>query len=448
MCYSWIHSSLSCDEDDNYRQFVTPDYTIAIQDSDMNHSRLLLTAVCIITFLPSSIYVISSYINCTILEISSSTWAFWQLCHFLYFSIIYILQKRYSNLSAIPIASKHSVSIPLKEHLDGQRSESHHFRPLRLHDLISPNDPPDVSALIKFFYNTAELDKLATGPLSMTELDSPNWKSVGNKNNTIAIHERVGKDMLFRVITQLEASSASVFDLFADIPKRPLWDQLCELGEVVSQIDHWTRVIYIRTKSIWPTSSRDLLIRCTIRNLGHERYLMVSKSVEHSSRPPHPNYVRMNANCIGQLFLPIAKNKCQIIQMSDTDLNGWIPKSVIAFISTKALPFAFEKIAHSLTTEPHKSTSDIFKMIALESSGISSPIEQISSIAHREEKEKEQTVFSLLMQIDKRLNVLEERLSRPKTSYLSLINNTFQTFTPYILVSFIAFNVALNRLKH
>lgn len=414
----------------------------------MNHSRLLLIVLCIITFSPSAIYVISSYINCTILQISSSTWTLWQLCHFLYFSVIYIFLKRYSSPSVISIAPKHSISISLKEHSGKQRSDSQHFRPLRLHDLISPNDPPDVSALIKFFYNTAELDKFAADPLSTTDLNSPDWKSVGSKNNTIVIHERIGKDMLFRAIAQLEASSASVFDLFADIPKRPLWDQLCELGEVISQIDHWTRVIYIRTKSIWPTSSRDLLIRCTIRNLGHERYLMVSKSIEHSSRPPHPNYVRMNANCIGQLFLPTGKNKCQIIQMSDTDLNGWIPKSVISFISTKALPFAFEKIAHSLKTEPQKSTSDIFKMIALESSGISSPTDQISPIVSHEEKEHEQPVFSLLIQIDKRLNVLEERLSRPKASYLSIINNTFQTFTPYIIVSFIAFNTVLNRLKH
>ncbi len=386
-----------------------------------------------IVILPTFIYLLGQKIwILDAFRLSFPLWITWQLCHIFYWVTYHKRERPVVRGPQRVEKTLHMVTT------DTEAPKS-----IQLSDMISPNDPPDVASLIQFFYTMTELERLdLSGPIDLKPLDSktnnngsyydPNqWRPIVNDNG-MSIFEKTDQDMFFKVFAQVDTSSASAFDLFVDIHKRPLWDQLCAQGDVAAYLDHWTRLVYVRMRAIWPTTARDLLLKATIRNLGHERYLMISKSIEHPSYPPVGDCIRMHANCIGQLFLPLGKDRCQIIQLADTDMKGWIPKSVVGFVATKAIPRAFSKITDALLAEPLKTTSDTFLKIALDSSGMTSnPPSVVEEVPGGNE------VSNLLHRMDARLSAIEQQMSHKKSGNkpgaIKIMHSIFQCAAPYLV---------------
>ncbi|RKO92573.1 hypothetical protein BDK51DRAFT_31819, partial [Blyttiomyces helicus] len=119
---------------------------------------------------------------------------------------------------------------------------------------------------------------------------------------------------------------------------------------------------FMKTKGIWPAAPRDTVVLSHVERLPDGRYLNVTQSIEHSGLPPRDaeGIVRMDAKIAGQIVGPSLDGnpgKCRVIQVADGDLRGWIPKSVIGFIATKAVPLSFKTLDRIVSELPKATES-------------------------------------------------------------------------------------------
>lgn len=134
------------------------------------------------------------------------------------------------------------------------------------------------------------------------------------------------RDNCFKVIAQLSSTPESAFDILSDIQRRKEWDDLCEEGHVIQQIDGSTKIQYMKTKAMWPTASRDVVSLGYCGQMEDGGYLNVTQSILHKDYPPNvqSTIVRMDAKIAGQLIKPSQngnKDQCSIIQVADGDLK-------------------------------------------------------------------------------------------------------------------------------
>ncbi len=74
--------------------------------------------------------------------------------------------------------------------------------------------------------------------------------------------------------------------------------------------------------------------------------------------------VRMDAKIAGQIVGPHPSknpNLCRVIQLIDGDLKGWIPKALVALVTTKAMPFSLRRVNKMMRDMPKKQKSDLIE---------------------------------------------------------------------------------------
>ncbi|KAJ3299322.1 hypothetical protein HK104_009347 [Borealophlyctis nickersoniae] len=180
----------------------------------------------------------------------------------------------------------------------------------------------------------------------------------------IEIHKFNTKDFCFRYIVEMEATPEEAFDFLADIGKRPLWDETCESGGIVEKSSPTTTVQYFRTKGMWPTSPREALVVSFVRTLPDGRYLNVTQSIpSHPLHNPADGHVRMLATIAGQIVGPDPLGRpgmCRVVQVVDGDLGGWLPKKVVSFVTTQAIPVGMGKANKMMREANPQKTVSVF----------------------------------------------------------------------------------------
>jgi hypothetical protein len=161
------------------------------------------------------------------------------------------------------------------------------------------------------------------------------WEKVFEETSPslIEVYQFKGRPMCYKVIAIMNNTAAVTFDLLSEIQRRVDWDPLCVEAKTLADIAPGTKIQYVRTKGMWPTSSRDTVVLGTVMDLGDGRYCNVTSSVEHSSMPERikEKIVRMETSVAGQIIGPEPgqPTKCRLVQVLDADLKGWIPEKVI-----------------------------------------------------------------------------------------------------------------------
>ncbi|KAJ2616515.1 hypothetical protein H4S08_000751 [Coemansia sp. RSA 1365] len=191
----------------------------------------------------------------------------------------------------------------------------------------------------------------------------------------VTVEGHVSKPFCFRVIFYAPTQPGTAFDLLSSILKRPQWDELTESTRIVEKLGPCDAIHYIKMKAVWPTAARDSLLLSHLAAVqtgnGETAYLNVSQSIEDQRVPENvaEGIVRMEAGIAGQLItqttaeerqhlgLDDSRSWCKVVQIADGDLKGWIPKSVIKFIATKALPQSLTKVCRQLSTMPSRQES-------------------------------------------------------------------------------------------
>ena len=196
----------------------------------------------------------------------------------------------------------------------------------------------------------SSFDMSAGYPIPTNILTIPN-ESIENEytwTTTLQVMRKIDADLCFKVYCVVDNTPASCFHILSDVTQRKRWDIMCELGKIVEEIDKCTRIIYIQTKGIWPTAPRDLVLLSFRARLTDGRLINVTKSVVHPACPDRAaeNIVRMETGIAGQVCAPIPghPDKCYVMQIADGNPGGWIPKSVIQYVATKAVPQSFRAV--------------------------------------------------------------------------------------------------------
>jgi hypothetical protein len=149
----------------------------------------------------------------------------------------------------------------------------------------------------------------------------------------IEVYQFKDRPMCYKVIAIMDNTPAVTFDTLSEVSRRLEWDPLCVEARTLTEVSPGVKVHYVRTKGLWPTSSRDTVVLGTIKELDDGRYFNVTASVEHSLMPERTKekIVRMEMAVAGQIIGPEPgqPNKCRLVQLMDADLKGWIPDKVI-----------------------------------------------------------------------------------------------------------------------
>ncbi|KAJ1733450.1 hypothetical protein LPJ61_001549 [Coemansia biformis] len=192
----------------------------------------------------------------------------------------------------------------------------------------------------------------------------------------VSVEGHTAKPFCFRVVFYAPTAPGTAFDLLSDILRRPEWDELTEATRVVEELGPVDSIHYVKMKAVWPTAARDSLLLSHLAAVrtrdGDDGFLNVSQSIVDDRVPENvaAGIVRMEAAIAGQLVTkaPSAELKqlglqgehwCKVVQVADGDLKGWIPKSVIKFIATQALPRSLSKVCQQLSTLPPSASSQL-----------------------------------------------------------------------------------------
>ncbi|KAF9354440.1 StAR- lipid transfer protein 5 [Mortierella sp. AD094] len=192
----------------------------------------------------------------------------------------------------------------------------------------------------------AAMEKKLTDYLENTEI----WEKIYEEDvrGKIEVYQYKARPMCYKIISVMSNTPESTFDLLCDVARRVEWDPLCVEAKTVADIAPGIKVQYVRTKAMWPTSSRDTLVLGTVKRLADGRYMNVTSSVEHHLMPERTkeSIVRMDTALAGQIVGPEPgqPEKSRLIQVLDTDLKGWIPDKIIQLVSTKAVPGGIRKV--------------------------------------------------------------------------------------------------------
>ncbi|KAF8982745.1 hypothetical protein BGZ46_000726 [Entomortierella lignicola] len=202
----------------------------------------------------------------------------------------------------------------------------------------------------------AAMEKKLTEYLENNEI----WEKIYEEDvrGKIEVYQYKARPMCYKVISVMSNTPETTFDLLCDVTRRLEWDPLCVEAKPITQIAPGVKVLYVRTKAMWPTSSRDTLVLGTIKRLEDGRYMNVTSSIEHPLMPERSkeSIVRMDTALAGQIVGPEPGDpgKSRLIQILDTDLKGWIPDKVIQLVSTKAVPGGIRKVNKILrSTQPY-----------------------------------------------------------------------------------------------
>ncbi|KAI3650886.1 hypothetical protein MP228_004367 [Amoeboaphelidium protococcarum] len=202
-------------------------------------------------------------------------------------------------------------------------------------------------------------DILSKLELNSSLVDDAMWQQlVTQEDPRLVIHQNRDSAFNFRLYGQLRNTTPyTVFDLLCDTENRHKWDDLIEESRVLKHIDAQTRIVYIRTKGIWPAQSRDLVLlsyMCKTNNLllkdtlQDEWLINVTKSVNFPGMPPRTSesIIRMHCPLSGQIIRrkPMDPSITEIWQLIDGNPQGWVPSSLIQFVTSKAIPKSFSKL--------------------------------------------------------------------------------------------------------
>ena len=258
-----------------------------------------------------------------------------------------------------------------------------------LHHGLLITVPHMVTEFMELYYRTARSKTSGLGQqddwiLMANCVESPPFTTV---------HRSPDSDHKYRVAGILDNSAETVFDFLTDVEARPSWDELMEEATILAQLDSVTRVVYIKLKGIWPTSSRDMIIlshihKIPLKDLRDQvpddfsisndftedgphvelfAYVNVTRTIEHFPGAPTPEEkgtIRMASPLSGQIIKPISQvtrnSQCEIMQLADGDPRGWIPSAVISFVMTQAIPRSMVKLNGLVSKLPSKGESEYF----------------------------------------------------------------------------------------
>ncbi|RIA96044.1 hypothetical protein C1645_755864 [Glomus cerebriforme] len=345
----------------------------------MNSETSLASLIVVLGFPPMILYQINKHILFRSLD----------SLHFIFFQLVFFFA--YHHLLGIPSLStaiiNHLSRKTLRQSNNNNNKKSNNTRSIKSSEQQINNNNNDNndnndtnSRQVSSTQNTGRNPLIVTPTNKYSEItaklldtilefvdteyddDSP-WNLIyEDKETDIKVYKNSQvSDCCFKVTGTMENTPQTTFDLLADVRRRSEWDPMTDEAGIIEIIDESTRVQYVKMKSVFPTSARDVVTIGYTTQLEDSRMVMVNKSIEHKLCPEKSGIIRLEAGCAGVVVSPIKDqpNKCFVVQIADANPKGWIPKSVITLISTRDMPASIKKLNKLLAKMPRQSVSKI-----------------------------------------------------------------------------------------
>ncbi|KAI9175852.1 hypothetical protein H9P43_006216 [Blastocladiella emersonii ATCC 22665] len=209
------------------------------------------------------------------------------------------------------------------------------------------------------------IDKLMrmVAVMNDAQADAEAWELVVDRGDAVKVWRSRTNEHQYRLLGIFDAPLYTTFDFLNDIEARPGWDEMTDSTRILEHLSPTTRVQQIKIKAIWPTSARDLCVLSHWRRSSPTQLVACTTSVDHPDAPELPGVVRMWADCAGQICDRVVVNgieKTRVLQIADGDPKGWVPKSVLTMVATKAMPNSFLKVNELVSKLPHVAKSRYF----------------------------------------------------------------------------------------
>jgi len=143
-----------------------------------------------------------------------------------------------------------------------------------------------------------------------------------------------------------ELEALTLYDVLHDPDYRKEWDDNMVEGYLIEQLDANNDVGYYSAKSpVALVSPRDFVNERSwrVKDEGKE-YVIMNHSVVHPKMPETKKFVRANSIKTGYLVRPHSEGGCVLTYITQTDVRGWIPTSLMNTLTTKFAPKLIERL--------------------------------------------------------------------------------------------------------
>ena len=172
----------------------------------------------------------------------------------------------------------------------------------------------------------------------LQESDTLYKQMVKNEKMTILRKTEEGNPVvLVRARANVSGSAEKVFKLIYDLNYRAKWDRVFSNFKIVKILNQNIDLMYTYLKAPMFVTDRDFLQkRVYCRNFNGIDYIIAFRSVEDPDVPQLKNVIRAHTFISGYIITSTGPNSCSLSLVSQTDIKGYIPKSLINAGAAKA----------------------------------------------------------------------------------------------------------------
>jgi len=226
----------------------------------------------------------------------------------------------------------------------------------------SPSTQPSTSRPQQGYTGNETFDQILTRIFGFVEDEgfSEDWNRTTEARGVI-VDSKSGASSPVRMIRgqgYIRAPAWKVLNLILDVERRPLWDDLCEHGNVVKRLGEYSDIIYLSYQGKLGVCARDLCLLRAWRVNGDGSCVLVSHSVECDDVPKVAGKVRAELRDCGYLIKPVKPNPdpspsetlrchltrvcvgqtvdgCVLSYVIQLDMKGYVPLFFTNLISTQ-----------------------------------------------------------------------------------------------------------------
>lgn len=165
---------------------------------------------------------------------------------------------------------------------------------------------------------------------------------VGPQKDDLIYRPKRGK-IRYKAEYTVTCSPDRLLEILTNVPRRPEWDTLCAVAEVIGEEAH-SRVMYYQTKPQWPTSAREEVLWLTRQD--HEgRTYCIGTGCSSDKYKVKGEGVKMTTTLAGQRIESIGEtDELRVVQVLDSDPGGLLPTSLTRRIATEKVPMMITKL--------------------------------------------------------------------------------------------------------
>jgi len=165
------------------------------------------------------------------------------------------------------------------------------------------------------------------------------WRHVVNKPGTNVYQRKAGESpiCMIKAFCEVDYSADTVFKAIWDTEIRKKWDTIFNDFRLIDSNPDYD-VLYYMIKTPFGITKRDWVQRrIFIRNYPEPNTIMMHFiSIDHPLMPPRKGVVRAETILSGYLIRPVTQRTCTVTIITQNDVKGLIPKSIVNSLASKA----------------------------------------------------------------------------------------------------------------